>query len=369
MGAKTSIQWTDATWAPARGCSRVSPGCENCYAEGVAARFSGAGLAFEGFAKFSGKRRLPQWTGKVALRPEHILDPLRWRAPRKVFVSSMTDIFHESLSNEDIAAIFGVMAIAKRHTFQVLTKRAKRMREWFAWVDTHAIKGGMIGPKRAFGLAFAAGLLVKLCGHDVPKSLMDSSVLDCPWPLPNVWLGVSAEDQARADERIPELLRTPAAVRGVSYEPALELVNLARWLPTSQRPGALERSMEALALPPRLDWVIVGGESGPRSRPFDVAWARSVIEQCRAAGVACFVKQMGRTVLGEDKGFAVDAWYFGDGKYWRPGIIGEHNHGRPTVARGFSADAIGFTLFDRSGGDMTEWPVDLRVRQFPVVRS
>lgn len=133
MGETTGISWTDSTWSPLRGCSVASPGCENCYAAGIAARFSGSGLPFEGFAKKSAKRGLPQWTGKVELRPEHLADPLRWRKGRRIFVSSMSDVFHEELSNEDIAAIFGVMAAAPQHTFQVLTKRAERMKAWFDW--------------------------------------------------------------------------------------------------------------------------------------------------------------------------------------------------------------------------------------------
>src|SRR5271156_1075393 len=126
MGVKTSISWTDATWNPARGCSIVSPGCHNCYAMRVAARFSAKGEPYEGLAKFSSVKRLPQWTGKVRLVPEHLADPLRWTTPRRVFVNSMSDMFHDGLSNEHIAAVFGVMAASTRHTFQLLTKRARR---------------------------------------------------------------------------------------------------------------------------------------------------------------------------------------------------------------------------------------------------
>jgi protein gp37 len=325
---------------------------------GVAARFSDAGQPYEGLAKFSSKRRLPQWTGKVRLVPEHLADPLRWTKPRRIFANSMSDLFHEELSNEAIAAVFGVMAAAPQHTFQVLTKRARRMREWFDWISRE--KGA-----RQLGLVLYHAQL--LCEHRVLRKTQP--ILSQPWPLPNVWLGVSTEDQHHAYERIPELLRTPAAVRFVSYEPALGPIDFASFLPPKLGTcghEATTRCRHSLAnSDAAVDWIIIGGESGPHARPFDVAWASSVVKQCADAGVACFVKQMGRVVMGDDDGFEVDAWYFGEGRWWRPGIIGEHNRGRPTKRRGFESDAIGFTLFDKKGGDMTEWPKSLRVREFP----
>lgn len=239
MSDKSAIEWTDATWNPVRGCSRVSEGCRNCYAERVAARFSGPGMAYEGLAIM--RNGEPRWTGKVAVVEKHMNDPLRWKTPRRVFVNSMSDLFHESLSDHDILRVFKIMNEARRHTFQILTKRPHAM---FKFV---------------------------------------TSVL-APWPpLPNVWLGVSAEDQDTADFRIPALLATPAAVRFVSAEPLLGPISFrAEWWPR--------------ASPARLDWMIVGGESGPNARPMHPQWVRSLRDQSAGAGVAFFFKQWGEHV-------------------------------------------------------------------------
>jgi protein gp37 len=291
----TSIEWTDKTWNPVRGCSRVSPGCENCYAERVAARFSGPGMAYEGLATPKG------WTRKVRLVPEHLADPVRWRRRSlRVFVNSMSDLFHEALSFEDIDQVFGVMAacryyaahgdVFEGHTFQVLTKRAERMRAY-------------LSEDRRDQWADAA---VRWAGGTDPDGIHDQTRFG-PQALPHVWLGVSVEDQRRADERIPHLLATPAAVRFLSCEPLLGPVDLwhmdedagAMRGPAVVRSGGMTSST-AHGPPegyddsyPGIDWVIVGGESGGGARPFDLAWARSLVAQCRAASVACFVKQLG----------------------------------------------------------------------------
>ena len=236
MGDHTGIEWTDATWNPIRGCSRVSEGCRHCYAERVAARFSGPGLPYEGLAVMRDGE--PRWTGKTQMIWKHLEDPLRWRRPRRIFVNSMSDLFHEDLAPDWIGRIFAIMAAAPQHTFQILTKRPRRMH------------------------GFVAG----------PSS--DPKAANIGWPLPNVWLGVSAENQATADERIPLLLETPAAVRFVSAEPLL---------------GAIDLDVHG----PELDWLIVGGESGPGARPMQPEWARSLRDQCVDAGVAFFFKQWG----------------------------------------------------------------------------
>jgi protein gp37 len=332
----TSIEWTDVTWNPVRGCSRVSPGCENCYAERQAIRMSGLGGSYEGLVRIG--KTGPVWTGDVRFVSEILGEPLRWKKPRRVFVNSMSDLFHSSVTNEEIAAVFGIMAACPQHQFQILTKRAKRMHSWFQWAsDTAPAVLHTHGP------------------HAVLSALMSR------WPLPNVHLLVSVEDQERAEERIPLLLETPAAIRGVSYEPALGPVELARWLGVSTRgTGGQWHDVE----PPgrRLDWVIVGGESGPGARPFDPAWARHVLEDCRLAGVPCFVKQMGHWVLGEHAGFRVNHWLLEDGRGFVPPILGENAYRRPP-------SAIGFSLFHPKGGDPEEWPVDLRVREWPEVRA
>ena len=270
MGDGTGISWTDATWNPVRGCSRVSEGCRHCYAEIVAGRFSGPGQAYEGLAKRvqrgAGSTTEGRWTGEVRLVPEHLADPLRWKRPRRIFVNSMSDLFHEKLTNEEIAAVFGVMAAAPQHTFQVLTKRAARMREWFEWIDDHDIR------------TCAKEALLHLGGpHDCPWER--EICAEWPWALPNVWLGVSVENQDAADERIIELLKTPAAVRFLSCEPLLGAIDLAAASPNAR------------SLAEDLDWIIAGCESGRGARPCDVAWLRSLRDQCDAAHVPFFLKQ------------------------------------------------------------------------------
>lgn len=269
MSDDTGIEWTDATWNPIRGCSRVSAGCARCYAERVAARFSGPGLPYEGLVRIGAAGKPTGWNGTVRMVPEHLADPLRWKRPRRVFVNSMSDLFHESLTNEQIAAVFGVMATTPRHTYQVLTKRARRMREWFAWLFA-----GEVSPSGKCYAAASGAVDFGTWWQTVPQK----------WPLPNVWIGVSVENQAAADERIPELLRTPAAVRWISAEPLLGPVDLRPW--TSR-----EHGLALIGAPRGLAWVVAGCESGPGARACDVAWLRSLRDQCAATGVAFFLKQ------------------------------------------------------------------------------
>ncbi len=290
MGA-TGISWTDETWNPIRGCSRVSEGCRHCYAEVQAARIvrmdRGNGIPeghgkYDGLVKFVGGE--PRWTGTVAFDPRKLVEPLRWRKPRRVFVNSMSDLFHESLTNEQIAAVFGVMAATPQHTFQILTKRARRMREWFEWAEQEAAK---VGP----------GAEVELCVNyaDEEGALGERIVVDPRWPLLNVWPGVSVENQAAADERVPLLLRTPAAVRFLSCEPLLGGLYLTPYLAGIATLGviAADGSLHERPHPP-LDWIIAGCESGPGARPCDITWLRSLRDQCAAADVPFFLKQATR---------------------------------------------------------------------------
>ncbi len=305
---KGGIAWTEQTWNPIRGCSRVSAGCENCYAEKMAGRFCGEGEPYEGLIRITPKGRRV-WNGKVRFVLERLEDPLRWRRQRMVFVNSMSDLFHEALSFSHIAAIFGVMAGAPEHTFQLLTKRPERMRQFFDWLPN-----GAAGITSYEACTIEANRALRRGGSD--RRLDQHRYVS--WPLANVWLGVSVEDQATADERIPTLLDCTAEVHWVSYEPALGAVDFYRWLtPAGSR------------IPPRrsLDWIVVGGESGPGARPFDVAWARATIEQCQGAEVACFVKQLGSRV-----------------------VVGELD---------------GLPFMHPKGGDMAEWANDLRVREMP----
>lgn len=226
----------------------------------------------------------PRWTGEVRLIEEHLLDPLRWKRPRRVFVNSMSDLFHDRVTYEQLDRIFAVMALAQQHTFQLLTKRPERMRAYLA----------------------DCGFRAEMVGIEAEKiSGLDRHVEMKPrwaFPLPNCWLGVSVEDQAAADERIPLLLRTPALVRWVSAEPLLgpiDLQNISASMPGGvEQWDALDRreakdAAEQGACSAVLDWVVVGGESGPGGRPMHPTWARSLRDQCKAEHVPFFFKQWG----------------------------------------------------------------------------
>jgi protein gp37 len=285
MGDKTGIEWTDATWNPIVGCSIVSPGCTNCYAMKQADRIrhlTDDKSHYFGTTKVVNSK--PVWTGKVALAPDHILTaPLRWKKPRKIFVNSMGDVFHEDVPDEWIDKVFAVMALAPQHTFQVLTKRSRRMRQWSS-------------------LNATGGHIFHVATEIDPLRIGARSGA---WPLPNVWLGVSAEDQKRADERIPDLLATPAAVRFVSAEPLLGSINFTLrghridgwdedWKYDTLRGKEWANPHDdCLPKSQRLDWIIVGGESGPDARPMHPAWARDIRDQCAAAGVPFLFKQFG----------------------------------------------------------------------------
>lgn len=286
MGDKTRIEWTDATWGPVTGCTKVSSGCDNCYAESIATRFAGTKAYPDGF--------------KVTLRPERLDQPLRWKRPRRIFVNSMSDLFHQDVPDEYIARVWAVMALAPQHTFQVLTKRHGRMRSLLS------------SPTFPRMVEAAARPLANERRLDWLESR------GWTYPLPNVWLGVSVEDQKTADLRIPALLDTPAAVRWLSCEPLLGPVDLSdhidRWCEDdcgtcdwghcNQAAVAVRRdythddpnyvSMLSVCAAHRgIDWVVVGGESGPRARPMHPDWARSLRDQCAAAGVPLVFKQWG----------------------------------------------------------------------------
>lgn len=215
--------------------------------------------------------------------PEHLADPIRWMKSRRIFVNSMSDLFHEKLTNEQIAAVFGVMAATPRHTFQVLTKRAERMRAWFTWLDKESKHRGdwtiphwQIVEEEAMEFLDEAG---RFNDKVMPAKEFPAGATDREWPLSNVWIGVSVENQDAADQRIPELLATPAAVRFLSCEPLLGEIDL------------LKASPNARSLAEDLDWIISGCESGPGARSCDIAWHRSLRDQCAAAGVPFFLKQ------------------------------------------------------------------------------
>lgn len=226
----TLIAWTDETWNPTTGCHKVSPGCENCYAEALSLRF--------------GRSQKP-WTAKnapenVQLHPDRLRKPYTIKKPSRIFVNSMSDLFHPLIPDEFIAQVFAVMVDTPQHTYQILTKRPERAATWPG-----------------------------------------------PW-TPNIWMGASVEDQRRADERIPHLLRCGATIKFLSCEPLLGPVDIS-------------------AYAGRLDWVIVGGESGRGYRPMDHAWARGLRDQCIEASARYFFKQsaaprteMGTSLIEED---------------------------------------------------------------------
>lgn len=503
MSAKTGIQWCDATWNPIRGCSRVSEGCRNCYAEVVAARFSGPGQAYEGLARRTSKGEA-RWTGKIMFVEKHLEDPLRWREPRRIFVNSMSDLFHEDVTDEQIDRIFAVMGLADRHQFQVLTKRPQRMLEYVSepgrccaiaraiarirnrrprkdlenreakgraprsgrrlpegigsrslqegprgMDDSSGVPGGLGNARReaderlgasggvgssarsdsardydqsperteerqrpvesrtgdVFGTApsragrpsgsedSSQGITASEDAHyrggrsgnpgvattgssgeglggtvrneaegNFGDLLPENLETHLAWALPNVWLGVSVENQAAADERIPILLDTPAVVRFISAEPLLGPLDLAGYDDgTWWNDNDVETDK-------RLDWVIVGGESGAHARPCDVEWIRDIVKQCAEAKVPCFVKQMGKWITGDhtgqgrtgfDTGFVVNRWLLEDGSVFIPPVIGARAHDRPE-------NAIAFGNCDGHGGNWIEWPSDLRVREFPA---
>ena len=291
--SKTNIEWAQHVWNPIAGCSIVSPGCTNCYAMKQAHRIQAMnpGSHYTGTTKVVNGN--PVWTGVLKQASERTLtQPLRWTKPRMIFVNSMSDLFHESVPDEWIDRVFAVMGLCPQHTFQVLTKRAARMRKYVTELveDRQDCR------------------LEAICDHAVKltNSPCAAHVEDVDLPLPNVWLGVSAEDQTRADERIPHLLATPAAVRFISAEPLLgplDLMGLTipHALGGTMRLNALTGRIRDLAgFEPqqaddqtKLSWIIAGGESGPGARPMNPQWARDIRDQCQAEGVAYFHKQNG----------------------------------------------------------------------------
>lgn len=331
----TKIQWTDKSWNPIRArdiktdergwfCEHVSEGCRNCYAETMNKNtYFGNGHPYA-------PSSLPSL--ELFLDDKMLQQPLHWREPRQVFVCSMTDLFARFVSDSWLDQIFAVMVLAPQHTFQVLTKRPERMLSYMQNLqrvaDEHAPK--------TVNLRYAPSdvLNLRMLAYGGRRGGRFGRAFTAGWPLPNVWLGVSCEDQKTADERIPLLLETPAAVRWISAEPLLGPIDLEnigqyRGVPLTaleENVGHVERRA--------LDWVIVGGESGHGARPFNVDWARLIIKQCKAAGVSCFMKQVGsKPVATDGVGESISTW--------------------PLAIK------------HKKGGDINEWPKDIQVREFP----
>lgn len=295
MGDKSKIEWTDATWNPVTGCTKVSQGCKFCYAERQFPRVYGRDevlptvpvSTLENY-RTEGLLRYRKFTDVKCL-PDRLDQPLHWKRPRMIFVNSMSDLFHEDVPDEFIARVFAVMFMARWHTFQILTKRPQRMREFCIYNQ-----GYVRDALRSMG-----------------ASDFDHEILNCYWPGPNVWLGVSVEDQQTANERIPLLLQTPAAVRWVSAEPLLAPVDFTGPLYAegqAGRPGISSLDAREMWMP-RLDWIVCGGESGPSARPMHPDWARSIRDQCKSAGVPFFFKQWGEWA-------PAHTWHQLDGGVW-----------------------------------------------------
>ena len=298
MAEHSTIEWTDATWNPVTGCAIVSPGCTHCYAMKLAGTRlkhhpSRAGLTIDSKARGgeaegrAGKKGHPVWNGQVRLNEGWLDQPLRWKRPRRIFVCAHGDLFAEGVPDEWIDRVFAVMALAPQHTFQILTKRASRMRKYLTEHDAR---------QRARKDA------VEVAGMNMVMEGIVPHAKATTWPLPNVWLGVSAERQQEADERVPELLATPAAIRFASAEPLLGpiaftaictghyFIDALRGVKYHDAPEGVHSATETCA---RLDQIIVGGESGDGARPMHPHWPRWIRSDCADADVAFFFKQWG----------------------------------------------------------------------------
>ncbi|MBO0872638.1 MAG: phage Gp37/Gp68 family protein [Pseudonocardia sp.] len=319
----TRISWADETWNPVTGCSKASPGCDFCYAERGHRRFN------------------TQPFTTVQLHPDRLDKPLRWRKPRVIFVNSTSDLFHPHIPDDYIARVFAVMALTPRHAYPVLTKRHARMASLLANTD-FARQVAEEATEIISRTPLRMHNRISTDGWRVERTAV-GNLWHPTWPLPNVWLGVSAENQHWADIRLPHLMRTPAAVRFVSYEPALGPVDLSSYLPRTQHQSDADAELDerlnatlaeldaaiaarldlragltaiigadaasqtatdsrsatdphcspAMHAGPWLDWVIAGGESGPSARPMAPAWPRQVRDQCIAANVPFHFKQWG----------------------------------------------------------------------------
>ncbi|RWQ12383.1 DUF5131 family protein [Mesorhizobium sp.] len=328
MADKSAIEWTDATWTPIRArnratgkvgwhCEHDTTGCQFCYSEGFNKRL-GTGLPFK-----PGHRK----DIDIFLDEEMLTAPLRWKKPRMIFVCSMTDLFADFVPDEWIDKVFAIMALAPQHTFQVLTKRAKRMREYLTQHRT--VQQADVRNRLAWETTIDVMSLWfpdwKREGIDGPHRSRAIAAFTA-WPLPNVWLGVSAERQQEADERIPELLATPAAVRFVSAEPLLGPIDFGKIIRAATFAGRLYPDGKTGPI----GWIIVGGESGPSARPMHPAWARSIRDQCRAAGVHFFFKQWGGWQIASQENGHFDndmstndaSWVAVDGRLHKPSSHG-----------------------------------------------
>lgn len=295
MGDRSGISWCDATWNPIVGCSVISPGCTNCYAMKQAARIERMNPKSHYVGTTIETKAGAVWSGKLVLAPEHILTlPLRWRRARKIFVNSMGDVFHEDSKTEWIDTVLAIAGLSPHHIFQILTKRSQDMMRYMRDPNTRERIGG--------------AMFKFVEGSDIGEKARKIRASFKVYPFQNVWFGASAEDQDRADLRIPDLVDTPAAVRFISYEPALGPINFMPWIG-------------------QIDLIIYGGESGPGARPNVVGWAKSTLRQCRGTRTSFFMKQLG--------------------------------------ANPVNREGVRHLQKARAGDDKMEWPEELRVQMKP----
>lgn len=302
----SKIEWTDEVWNPVTGCTKVSDGCKNCYAERMSKRLAG---------RFGYPADVPF---KVTLHQDKLNDPFKWKKPRRVFVNSMSDLFHKDIPFEFVSEMFMVMALNQQHTFQILTKRPDRMLKYF--------NKGHEGIAPYF---LAMGKTINWLETTEKEALTDDIRLR--WPLENVWIGVSVENQQAANVRIPMLLQTPAKVRFLSMEPLLESVDLSAWIPPtgtrwkcsycgawseeySLHCGSCGKEGGYSGSYAKPDWIIVGGESGPGARPMHPDWVIDIRDQCIAANVPFLLKQWGEwapfhELRANEPGIAGKAWH------------------------------------------------------------
>ncbi|NJM67658.1 MAG: DUF5131 family protein [Acaryochloris sp. RU_4_1] len=321
----TTIEWTDHTLNPLVGCTKTrakgakQSGCEHCYA----ARASKSGR-LQQFPQYHGVvDREGNWTGQVNFVPEQLEKLFRFRKPTRVFMPSMSDPFHPAVKDEWLDQIFAAIALNPKAIVQMLTKRPARMRDYFRTAKNR--------------IRIAAVDMGRSTSNTDQGVLAEIESCQWDWPLPNLWLGVSVENQQAADERIPLLLQTPAAVRFLSCEPLLEAVDISGFLNSRNRSKSIVKSTF---------WTIIGGESGPGARPFYLEWARSLIQQCRDAEVPVFLKQIGSNPM-----------------HYQNSLVD-----KPGTPPWMLVEYLGYQgrgMRDRKGGDIQEWPEDMRVREFP----